>query len=60
MLSLHPKVAAGLLAGWATTLVIYSLRQWAHVDPPPEVGAALTGLLTFAAGWLTPSPTTAD
>jgi hypothetical protein len=55
-LSLHPKVAAGLLAGWVVTLVVYSLHQWAHTELPAEVGAALTGLFTFGAGWLAPSP----
>jgi hypothetical protein len=54
-LNLHPKVAASLLASWVTVLILYSLRQWAHVDPPIEVGAAVAGLVAFAAGWLAPS-----
>lgn len=54
-LNLHPKVAASLLAGWIVVLVVYSIHQWAHTDLPDVVSAALTGLVTFAAGWLAPS-----
>jgi hypothetical protein len=59
-LNLHPKVVASLLGGWLSTLIIYSLQQWAHVDPPAVVGAAIIGLVTFACGWLAPSPDTAS
>lgn len=54
-LNLHPKVAASLLAGWVVVLIVYSLHQWAHTDLPAVVSAALTGIVTFAAGWLAPS-----
>jgi hypothetical protein len=54
-LDLHPKVTASLLAGWATTIVLYALATWAHVQPPGVVDAAIVGLLTFAAGWLAPT-----
>lgn len=54
-LYLHPKVAAGLLASWLTTIVVYALHTWAHVDLPAEVAAALTGLIAFVAGWFAPS-----
>jgi hypothetical protein len=54
-LNLHPKVAAPLLAGSVTELVLYSLGQWAHVNPPTVVGAALTVIIGFVAGWLAPS-----
>jgi hypothetical protein len=59
-LSLHPKVAASLLAGALTTIVVYSLHQWAHIDLPAEVSAALTVILAFAAGWLAPVAVAAD
>jgi hypothetical protein len=54
-LSLHPKVAAPLLGGWVSTLILYGLAQWAHVNPPAVVGAAVVGVVTFACGWLAPS-----
>jgi hypothetical protein len=54
-LQLHPKVTASLLGGWITTLILYSLDQWAHVNPPTVVGAALVGVITFACGWLAPN-----
>lgn len=57
-LNLHPKVAASLLAGYVTVIVVYSLHQWAHVDLPDAVAAAITGLVAFAAGWLAPSAVT--
>jgi uncharacterized membrane protein YfcA len=59
-LNLHPKVAASLLASWVTILIVYALHQWAHVDLPAEVGAAITGVVAFAAGWLAPSAVTTD
>lgn len=54
-LNLHPKVAASLLAGYVTVIVVYSLHQWAHVDLPDAVSAAITGLVAFAAGWVAPN-----
>lgn len=54
-LNIHPKVAASFLASWVTVIVVYSLHTWAHVDLPIEVGAALTGLVGFGAGWLAPN-----
>lgn len=59
-LSLNPKVAASLLASWITVLIVYSLHQWAGVVLPDSVGAAITGLVAFAAGWLAPTAVTAD
>lgn len=54
-LSFNPKVSAALLATWLTTLIVYTLHTWAHVDLPAEVAAALTGLIGFLAGWLAPT-----
>lgn len=56
-LILHPKVAASGLAGALVVIVVYSLHQWASVDLPDVVSAALTVIFTFAAGWLAPSST---
>lgn len=54
-LTLHPKVSAPLLGGWLSTLILYGLDQWAHVNPPAVVGAAVVGVVTFACGWLAPA-----
>jgi hypothetical protein len=58
-LSLHPKVAATLLATWITVIIIYVLHQWAHTDLPDVVSAAITGLIAFAAGWAAPNAVSA-
>lgn len=52
-LNLHPKVAAGALASAVAALVVWAASYWVVV--PAEVGVALTTLLAFAAGYLTPS-----
>lgn len=41
-LSLHPKVAAGLVSGYV------------DADMPVEVGAAIVNVVAFVAGWLAP------
>lgn len=50
-----PKVAAAVFAGAMTTLVVWGMKQYGNVDLPGEVAASLTTLITFAAGWITPS-----
>jgi hypothetical protein len=54
-LSLHPKVTASGLAGAVVVVIVYSLHQWAHVDLPDVVSAALTVIVGFAGGYLAPS-----
>ena len=50
-MTVHPKVAAAGLASWATTILVWILNL-NGIGMPPEVAAAITGLLGFAAGWL--------
>jgi hypothetical protein len=47
----EPKVAAGGIAGAATVVLVWALGQFG-VDVPAEVGAALSALIAFAAGYL--------
>lgn len=54
-LTLHPKVASSLIAGYLTVIIVYSLHQWAGVDLPDTVAAAITGVVASFAGWLAPS-----
>lgn len=53
-LDLHPKVAAGLITGQLTAVILYVLHRWVDADLPVEVGAALASLLVFVASWLAP------
>ena len=46
-----PKVAAAGAAGALTTVLVFVAEQ-RGVDIPPEVAAALTALIAFAAGYL--------
>lgn len=48
---IHAKVAAGAIAGAIVTVAIYLLSLFG-VTMPGEVAAALTTLLTAAAGYL--------
>ncbi len=48
-----PKVVAAALAGSATTIVLFLLSTYAHVDLPGEVAAAITTVLSFLIGYIT-------
>ncbi len=48
----HPKVAAGALAGSVTVVLVWGLSL-EHVDVPAFVASAITTILTFGAGYLT-------
>jgi hypothetical protein len=49
-----PKVAAGLLAGAITTILIYLISMVAQVVVPPTVAAAMTTLITFLISYMVP------
>jgi hypothetical protein len=48
---IHPKVAAAGLAGAAATVLIW-IGELAGVEVTPEVAAAITTIVAFAAGYL--------
>lgn len=48
------KVSAAAIASLVTTVVFWGLHQYAGVDLPSEVGAAITGLIALLVGYLTP------
>jgi hypothetical protein len=48
----RPKVAAALVAGALTTVLMYILHEALGVQPPPEVVAAVTTLFAVLAGYL--------
>lgn len=47
----QPKVVAGGVAGAVTVLLVYAFGL-AGVDVPAEVAAAVTTVISFAAGYL--------
>lgn len=48
---IHPKVAAGGLAGAVTILLVYGAALLG-LDVPPEVSSAFTVVISFAAGYI--------
>lgn len=48
------KVGAGVVAGALTVVLFYVLGEVWNIQPPAEVGAAVTTLLTFVTSWFTP------
>lgn len=49
------KVAAGGAAGAVTTIVVWALSSFVHIDVPSEVAAALTLLVMFGVSYFVPS-----
>ena len=49
------KVGAGVVAGALTVVLFYVLGEVWDIQPPAEVGAAVTTLLTFVTSWFTSS-----
>jgi putative flippase GtrA len=49
----QPKVIAGGIAGSITVVLLWVLRQYAGVEVPQEVAAAVTTIFGFAAAYLT-------
>lgn len=47
----HPKVAAGSLAGAVTILLVFAAEKLG-LEVPAEVASAFTVILSFAAGYL--------
>lgn len=47
----HPKVAAGSLAGALTILLVY-VASLLGVDVPPEVSSAFTVVVSAVAGYI--------
>lgn len=59
MTPVHPKVKASSAAAAVAGVIVYFLGRYVlhgNVDPviQAEIFAALPGVLTFAAGWVTP------
>jgi hypothetical protein len=48
------KVTAAGAAGAVSIVLVWALHQFAHLDMPAEVASAITTLLAFLTGYLTP------
>ena len=48
------KVTAGALAAALTTILVWVLSEFAGVELPPEVAAAVTSILTLGAAYIVP------
>lgn len=48
------KVIAGAVVGAAATIIVWSAKQWGHVDVPAEIALALNTVLSFIVGYFTP------
>lgn len=53
-MNIHPKVSAAALAGTITVILMFVLSLFG-VTLPAEVSSAITTLLSFLAGYVTPS-----
>lgn len=49
----QPKVVAGGIAGSVTAVLLWVLSEYGGVVLPPEVAAAVTTIIGFAASYLT-------
>ncbi len=54
---LHPKVAFAGLSAAVMTILLWGLSTYAKVSLPPEVAAALTGIVGTVVGYVAPAGT---
>jgi len=54
-MNLHPKVAAGAVAGALTTILVWAVTAFTSVDLTPEVASAITVLFTLVVSYFTPA-----
>ena len=58
-MNINPKVTAAVLAAAVTTIIAWLLTL-AGITLPNEVQGAITSILVFAAGYMTPASTPGD
>lgn len=49
------KVAAGGIGGAISTILVWIIQQWMRQPIPAEVAAAITTVIVFMVGYLTPA-----
>lgn len=48
------KTWAAVIAGAITTIMVWAIRQFGHIDIPAEIAMAIQICVTFATSYLTP------
>lgn len=48
------KINSAGIAAFIVVIVLWAVKQWGKVDVPPEVAAALTGVISYVTAYLTP------
>ena len=51
------KMTAVGAAAFVTTILLWALREFGKIELPMDVAAAVGGLISFMAGWMTSEPT---
>lgn len=49
----QPKVIAAGISGTVTTVILWLISSFTHVEVPAEIGAAITTLVGFLFGYIT-------
>lgn len=52
--ALVPKVRNGFIAGAIVTVITWLLQQFAHIDLPGDVAAAIVAIIGLIVGYQTP------
>ena len=47
-------MAASVIAGAITVLIVWGLKQYAHTEIPGEAASAMTTVISFVAGYFAP------
>lgn len=48
------KVGSAALAGGISIILVWAVKQWGHVEIPPEVASGVTTVLSFITGYVVP------
>ncbi len=46
------KVGSSALAGGLSIILVWAIKQFGHVEIPPEVASGLTTVISFVTGYL--------
>lgn len=51
------KVGSAALAGGLSIILVWMIKQFGHVEIPPEVASGITTVLSFVTGYVVTEPT---
>lgn len=49
-----PKMAASVIAGAVTVLIVWALKEYGNTQIPGEAASAMTTVISFIAGYFAP------